>query len=349
MRMLDVESVSLEEVGFQDEDSILAEMRSRDGTWPEEISSLSTGRGVSREQPAVPGVTGLNNLGNTCYMNAALQVVSSTRILANYFKLNCHLFELNRSNPLGMKGHIAKRYGDLVRDMWSGETRTIAPIKLRWTIGKYQAAFSSFQQQDSQELLAFLLDGLHEDLNRVTDKPYVELKDSEGRPDLAVAAEAWENHSLRNRSIIVDLFHGQLKSKVTCKVCGHESVRCDPFFTLSLPLPMERCISLEVVVMLQVIRVAFGTISNVVLGRFYSSKIWPQLRYGGQVLCNSSSTRQALQPSTKQHYSCRHCSVAGLMDNPSSLAMYYISRFVQYPVTNRKSGGWGALASTLMR
>ena len=254
MRMLDVETVSLEEVGFQDEDSNVAEMRSRDGTWPEEISSLSTGRGVAREQPAVPGVTGLNNLGNTCYMNAALQVVSSTRILANYFKLNCHLFELNRSNPLGMKGHIAKRYGDLVRDIWSGETRTIAPIKLRWTIGKYQAAFSSFQQQDSQELLAFLLDGLHEDLNRVTDKPYVELKDSEGRPDLAVAAEAWENHSLRNRSIIVDLFHGQLKSKVTCKVCGHESVRCDPFFTLSLPLPMERCVSLEVVVMLQVMR-----------------------------------------------------------------------------------------------
>ena len=66
-----------------------------------------------------------------------------------------------------------------------------------------------------------------------------------------MAAEAWENHSLRNKSIIVDLFHGQLKSKVTCKVCGHESVRCDPFFTLSLPLPMERCVSVEVVVMLQ--------------------------------------------------------------------------------------------------
>ena len=65
-----------------------------------------------------------------------------------------------------MKGHIAKRYGDLVRDMWSGKTRTIAPIKFRWTIGKYQSCFSSFQQQDSQEFLAFLLDGLHEDLNR---------------------------------------------------------------------------------------------------------------------------------------------------------------------------------------
>ena len=41
MRMLDVESVSLEEVGFQDEDSILAEMRSRDGTWLIKNSQLN--------------------------------------------------------------------------------------------------------------------------------------------------------------------------------------------------------------------------------------------------------------------------------------------------------------------
>lgn len=37
--------------------------------------------------------------------------------------------------------------------------------------------------------MAFLLDGLHEDLNRVHDKPYVELSDSEGRPDVVVAQE----------------------------------------------------------------------------------------------------------------------------------------------------------------
>lgn len=60
---------------------------------------------------------------------------------------------------------------------------------LQWTIAKYAPRFNGFQQQDSQELLAFLLDGLHEDLNRVHDKPYVELKDSDGRPDWEVAAE----------------------------------------------------------------------------------------------------------------------------------------------------------------
>lgn len=60
---------------------------------------------------------------------------------------------------------------------------------LQWTIAKYAPRFNGFQQQDSQELLAFLLDGLHEDLNRVHEKPYVELKDSDGRPDWEVASE----------------------------------------------------------------------------------------------------------------------------------------------------------------
>lgn len=39
-----------------------------------------------------------------------------------------------RTNPLGMKGHIAQRYGDLVKDMWSGTTKTTAPLKLRVSI-----------------------------------------------------------------------------------------------------------------------------------------------------------------------------------------------------------------------
>lgn len=57
----------------------------------------------------------------------------------------------------------------------------------------------------SQELLAFLLDGLHEDLNRVKHKPYIKSKDADGRPDEEVADEYWANHIARNDSIIVDV------------------------------------------------------------------------------------------------------------------------------------------------
>ena len=145
-----------------------------------------------------------------------ISVFLETCIVNEFYLLFQH--ELNRDNPLGFQGHVAKRFGDLVRDMWAASTtKTIAPIKMRWTISRYNHNFSGFQQQDSQELLAFLLDGLHEDLNRVAVKPYDELKDSDGRPDDVVAKEHWENYARRNQSVIVDLFHGQLKSKVTCK------------------------------------------------------------------------------------------------------------------------------------
>ncbi|KAL0267099.1 UNVERIFIED_CONTAM: hypothetical protein PYX00_009454 [Menopon gallinae] len=240
MFILEEEDSTLEELGILDEDQILIEVRNKDLTWPEEMNSIAYNAHNDRRQAALEkGATGLNNLGNTCFMNAALQCVSNTQVLTQYFTSKMHLYELNRDNPLGMKGHIALRYADLIDNIWSGSSKTIAPLKLRWTIGKYAPRFNGFQQHDSQELLAFLLDGLHEDLNRVHDKPYLELKDSDGRPDVIVAQEAWENHILRNKSIIVDLFHGQLKSKVTCNVCSHESVRFDPFNYLSLPLPME--------------------------------------------------------------------------------------------------------------
>lgn len=71
MKLLIDPCAILEEIGIKDEDSILAEIRSRDGTWPEEISSLTTDRRVGTTPlnsavQNVPGITGLNNLGNTC-------------------------------------------------------------------------------------------------------------------------------------------------------------------------------------------------------------------------------------------------------------------------------------------
>uniref|UniRef100_A0A8C6WKE3 ubiquitinyl hydrolase 1 n=1 Tax=Neogobius melanostomus TaxID=47308 RepID=A0A8C6WKE3_9GOBI len=224
-------------------------VRNKDMSWPEEMSFIANSSKMDRHKvPTEKGATGLSNLGNTCFMNSSIQCVSNTKPLTDYFTSGTHLYELNRTNPIGMRGHMAKCYGDLVLELWSGTQKNVAPLKLRWTIAKYAPRFNGFQQQDSQELLAFLLDGLHEDLNRVHEKPYVELKDSDGRPDWEVASEAWENHLRRNRSIVVDLFHGQLKSQVKCKTCGHISARFDPFNFLSLPLPMDSYMHLEITV-----------------------------------------------------------------------------------------------------
>lgn len=75
-----------------------------------------------------------------------------------------------------------------------------------------------------------MLDALHEDVNRVIDKPYVPApQDDEaesGRSDQTLADEAWDRHVQRNRSVIVDLFQGQLKMECRCPVCNKKVLVC---------------------------------------------------------------------------------------------------------------------------
>lgn len=116
-------------------------------------------------------------------MNSALQCLSNCVPLTEYFLAEKYKEELNRSNPLGMKGEIANAYAGLLNQIWTEQYSSVAPRQFKMQVGRFAPQFSGYQQQDSQELLAFLLDGLHEDLNRVKKKPYVEAKDADGRPD----------------------------------------------------------------------------------------------------------------------------------------------------------------------
>uniref|UniRef100_A0A8C9YBM6 Ubiquitin carboxyl-terminal hydrolase n=1 Tax=Sander lucioperca TaxID=283035 RepID=A0A8C9YBM6_SANLU len=212
-------------------------------------NSTSSGNSSSynyRESQSQPGLCGLSNLGNTCFMNSALQCLSNASPLTEYFLNDQYEAEINRENPLGMRGEIAEAYADLVKQMWLSRSSYVAPRTFKTQVGRFAPQFSGYQQQDSQELLAFLLDGLHEDLNRVKKKPYLALRDAEGRPDEIVAKEAWTNHRLRNDSIIVDIFHGLFKSTLVCPECSKVSVTFDPFCYLTLPLPMKKDRTMEV-------------------------------------------------------------------------------------------------------
>ncbi|GLT44349.1 hypothetical protein SLA2020_182540 [Shorea laevis] len=182
------------------------------------------------------GLTGLQNLGNTCFMNSAIQCLAHTPKIIDYF-LGDYGREINHENPLGMDGEIASAFGDLLRKLWAPGAAPVPPRTFKSKLAHFAPQFSGFNQHDSQELLAFLLDGLHEDLNRVKRKPTVEVKDEEGRPDEEVADEYWKNHLARNDSIIVDVCQGQFKSTLVCPVCKKVSVTFDPFMYLSLPLP----------------------------------------------------------------------------------------------------------------
>lgn len=89
-------------------------------------------------------------------------------------------------------------------------------------------------------MLSFLLETLHEDLNDISNKPYVEYKDFDGRKDSEVSKEYWQGFKKREKSLFVDLFYGQLKSRVQCTVCGKISISFDPFNMLSVPIPINK-------------------------------------------------------------------------------------------------------------
>ncbi|XP_062855298.1 ubiquitin carboxyl-terminal hydrolase 11 [Trichomycterus rosablanca] len=221
--------------------TVIMELRNPDGTWPSSRPQVM--RNSLDDQDMYcgqPGVCGLTNLGNTCFMNSALQCLSNTPPLTEYFLQNLYLKELNFTNPLGMKGEIAEAYADVIKQMWSGRHYTVVPRVFKTKVGHFASQFLGYQQHDSQELLSFLLDGLHEDLNRVKTKEYIELRDANGRPDQEVAEEAWCNHRRRNDSVIVDTFHGLFKSTLVCPECEKVSVTFDPFCYLSVPLPISK-------------------------------------------------------------------------------------------------------------
>lgn len=169
-------------------------------------------------------------------MNSGLQCLSNTVELTKYFLFDLYKADTNTDNPLGLGGRLAAAYASLLQDMWLGSDRRTAPYDLKRVLGKRVARFSGYGQQDSCELLNFVLDLIHEDLNRVKKKPYVEMPDSDGRPDEELSRISWQGFLARNQSIIVDLMYGQLKSTVRCLDCGNISVTFDPFLTLSLPI-----------------------------------------------------------------------------------------------------------------
>uniref|UniRef100_A0A8C1R8F1 Ubiquitin carboxyl-terminal hydrolase n=1 Tax=Cyprinus carpio TaxID=7962 RepID=A0A8C1R8F1_CYPCA len=143
------------------------------------------------------GLTGLKNIGNTCYMNAALQALSNCPPLTQFF-LDCGGLVKTDKKPA-----LSKSYQKLITDLWHKNRNSyVVPTNLFQGIKAVNPMFRGYSQQDSQEFLRCLMDQLHEELK----EPIPEPED----PNQAVAMDDCPDEDN----------HSQSDDFQTCESCG---------------------------------------------------------------------------------------------------------------------------------
>lgn len=191
------------------------------------------------------GKVGLYNIGNTCFMNTALQCLAHLDPFVAYFLSGKYREEINMTSPLSTRGEFVCAFAGLLQELWQKPQPAVRPSSLREVLQRRAPhLFDCYEQQDTQEFLAFCLDQLHEDLNRVERPPKpktereeeAEEKRQEGLDEEFVAALSWMQYLERGKSFLVDLFQGQLRSALTCRSCGHRARRFEAFLYLTVPV-----------------------------------------------------------------------------------------------------------------
>ncbi|CAG8463975.1 435_t:CDS:10 [Cetraspora pellucida] len=221
----------------------------------------------------VPGLVGLKNLGNTCYASAALQCLSNTPALINYFNYcNAYIPRTLNIHTKNSKYRLAEPFSQFIEAMWSGTSPIFAPIRLINEIKRHNKTFQGHSQEDSAEFLHVILDKLHEELpypqnmlnysqtngntsnrvhvkfspltvagvNAMMDDHYAcGISPSTSSTSSTITLKHYERFQRRNSSptsIISDIFQGVLESKIKCLHCTKDSIKEDYFYVLPIQI-----------------------------------------------------------------------------------------------------------------
>ena len=179
----------------------------------------------------IPITVGLNNIGATCYMNATLQSLSNVKELSNYF---LHKFIPNAPNQ-----RLSNEYYTVVKNLWdrNNNGKAYSPDSFKNILSQMNPLFAGIAANDSKDLINFLLETFHTELNKPTAKinnnlitPNDQL-DEKRMLDLFVI----EMKSSYN-SPISNLFYGVLETQSKCTNCNRIKYNFQIYSFIEFPL-----------------------------------------------------------------------------------------------------------------
>ena len=174
---------------------------------------------------------GLNNIGATCYMNATLQALSNTKDFTKYF-LNDYNY-----NPKDANKNMSNEFYKLLKLLWDKNKRkgSFSPNDFKETLSKENPLFKGIQANDSKDLITFLLEKLHSELNQPDNGPingYAENQFDE-RYTLNLF---YQDYQRNYKSMISNLFYGVIEIKNQCTSCNYVKFNFQVFNFLEFPL-----------------------------------------------------------------------------------------------------------------
>lgn len=188
------------------------------------------------------GKVGLVNLGNTCFLNAAIQSLRYCTPLTNYFLTNSYESQLKQSRPTAS---LVEETADVFKGMWNSEVKAKASMAPRGFIASasriasntitYNHVFSG-GQSDSSEVLLFLLDSIHEAVSRQVKMDVVGNPKTHNDIHHIKSLQAWSDFYAKGYSPVIENFFGQTMTATICRCCKNKNTRFEPWMMMKAPI-----------------------------------------------------------------------------------------------------------------
>ena len=217
-------------------------------------------KNLAKSSSTFYGNVGLPNLGNTCYLNSVIQILSQIYQLSYFFFTGEYKKHINKENRMGSNGIIVLKFGKVISTLWSFKDVVIqnlemnkkkyevyyydqekelnikqTMINLLEEISKNNVIYKGYEQHDALEFFIYFIDILHEDLNQANRKDLSTPLDGKKSLEERFQYE-WKLYENYNDSFISKMFYGMNHSEITCYECYNVEHIFEIFNVLTLPV-----------------------------------------------------------------------------------------------------------------